>query len=62
MWKHEKVTPTPKVLPVLKIKDLRKIAGTSHYNKLLESFINDYIMKDIANKIDLSHFISNMTF
>ena len=50
MWKHEKVTPTPKVLPVLEIKDLRKIAGTSDYNKLLESFIKDYIMDNIGSK------------
>ena len=56
LWKHEKVTPTPKVIPVLQIKDLRKIAGTSDYNKLLESFIKDYIMEDIGSKIDLSQY------
>ena len=56
LWKHEKVTPTPKVSPVLEIKDLRKISGTSDYNKLLESFIKDYIMEDVGNKIDLSQY------
>ena len=29
MWKYEKVTPLPKVSPVLEIKDLQKISGTS---------------------------------
>ena len=56
IWKLERITPTPKVLPLLEIKDLRKIAGTSDYNKVLESFMKDFIMEDIGNKIDLSQY------
>jgi hypothetical protein len=56
MWKHEIVQPTPKVFPVDDIKQLRKKACTSDYNKVFESFIKDIIMQDIVHKIDLSQY------
>ena len=34
LWKREYVTPVPKIKEPEKIKDVRKIACTSDYNKL----------------------------
>ena len=35
LWKHEWVTPAPKISHPKQIKDLRKISGTSDYSTLL---------------------------
>ena len=56
IWKLEQVKPTPKVMILEEIKDLRKIVCLSDYNKVAESFLKDYIMEDIGNKIDLSQY------
>ena len=56
IWKHERISPTPKCLPLLEIKDLRKIACSSDYSKVLESFMKDFMMEDIGHKIDLSQY------
>ena len=42
IWKHEQVTPTPKCLPAETLKNLRKIACSSDYNKLFEGFIKGW--------------------
>ena len=41
LWKHEWVTPAPKVADPKVIKDLRKISGTSDYSKIYEGFIKE---------------------
>ena len=46
-WKREYVSPVPKVKEPQVIKDVRKIAGTSEYNKLLESFLKDIFIEDV---------------
>ena len=38
------------------MKDLRKISSTSDYSKVFESILKDWIMDDIAPKIDISQF------
>ena len=48
-WKIELVTPMPKV-PPKQLKDLRKIACTSDFSKLFESFLKDWILDDIGEK------------
>ena len=56
LWKHEWVTPAPKVTNPQEISDLRKISCTSDYSKLFESFVKDWIMADISNNIDIGQF------
>ena len=38
------------------LKDVRKVACTSDYNKVLESFMKDWILQDIAGKLDVSQY------
>jgi hypothetical protein len=56
IYKHERVTPVPKVPQPETLKDLRKISCTSDYNKLLEGFLKEYILQDIGHNIDLSQY------
>ena len=56
VWKQEWVTPAPKVLYPKEISELRKISSTSDYSKVFESFIKDWIMEDISEKIDIAQF------
>ena len=56
LWKHEWVTPAPKVTNPKSIADLRKISCTSDYSKLFEGFLKDWIMEDIFDKIDIGQF------
>ena len=56
LWKHEWVTPAPKVTNPQEISDLRKISCTSDYSKLFESFIKDWVMADIMSNIDIGQF------
>ena len=56
LWKHEWVTPAPKVTHPEKITDLRKISCISDFSKLFEGFIKDWIVEDISNKIDLGQY------
>ena len=56
LWKHEWVTPVPKVTNPKVLKDLRKISCTSDFSKLFEGFLKDWILEDISNKIDIGQF------
>ena len=56
LWKQEWVTPVPKISHPIQIKDLRKISGTSDYSKVYEGFLKDWIMEDIADKIDIGQY------
>ena len=56
MWKHEWVTPVPKVTLPKSISDLRKIACTSDYSKIFEGYLKEWIMRDIWEKLDPSQF------
>ena len=52
LWKREYVSPVPKVNEPEVIKDVRKIACTSDYNKLFEGFLKDIMMEDVMPNID----------
>ena len=52
LWKHEFVTPAPKVSNPKTISDLRKISCTSDYSKLFEGFLKDWIVEDISYSLD----------
>jgi hypothetical protein len=52
LWKREWVTPVPKVKDPDLITDVRKIAGTSDFNKVLESCLKDILMQDIYPNMD----------
>ena len=56
LWKHEWVTPAPKISNPQGITDLRKIACTSDYSKLFEKFLKEWIMEDIGKNIDIAQF------
>jgi hypothetical protein len=56
LWKHEWVTPAPKITNPKDITDLRKISCTSDYSKLFEGFLKDWIMEDIWDNIDIAQF------
>ena len=56
LWKHEWVTPAPKIPQPQTISDLRKISCTSDYSKLYEGFLKDWIMEDVSEKIDIGQF------
>ena len=56
LWKHEWVSPVPKITHPKTIQDLRKISCTSDYNKLFEGILKDWILEDISEKIDIGQF------
>ena len=56
LWKHEWVTPAPKISNPQEITDLRKISCTSDYSKLYEGFSKDWIMEDVSANIDIGQF------
>ena len=56
LWKHEWVTPAPKITNPQDITDLRKISCTSHFSKLYEEFLKDWIMEDVSENIDIGQF------
>ena len=58
-WRREWVTPVPKLGPGEELKtcdDVRKVASTSDYSKVFETFLRDWITEDIGNKIDINQF------
>ena len=56
LWKYEWVSPVPKITHPKVIKDLRKIACTSAFNKLFEGILKDWILADISKSIDIGQF------
>ena len=55
-WKHEYVTPVPKVYPPRTTDDLRKISGTKNFSKIYEALLSSYIVEDIASSVDPSQY------
>ena len=58
-WRREWVTPVPKPKAGEGLKtmnDVRKVASTSDYSKVFESFLRDWVTEDIGNKLDLNQF------
>ena len=56
LWKREWICPVPKIPEPKILKDVRKVACTSDYNKVLESFTKDWILQDIGGKLDISQY------
>ena len=56
LWKHEWVSPVPKITNPKVVQDLRKISCTSDYNKLFEGILKDWILEDIFRNIDIGQF------
>ena len=56
LWKHEWVTPAPKISNPQTISDLRKISCTSDSSKVFEGFLKDWIMEDVSENIDIGQF------
>ena len=54
-WKFGQVTPIPKSQPPC-INNLPPIALTSHFSKLAESFMAQWLLKDIEKHIDIYQF------
>ena len=46
----------PKVTHPKNIKDLCKISSTSDYSKIFESFLKDWIIEDVFDKLDVGQF------
>ena len=42
IWKHEYITPAPKVFPPVDADDLRKISGTKNLSKIYEALLSDF--------------------
>ena len=56
LWKHEWVTPAPKVRNPKLMKDLRKISCTSDFSKLYEGYLKEWILEDIQPNLDPSQY------
>ena len=56
LWKHEIITPVPKIFPPEKLKDLRKISGLLNFSKIAEKAIGELIIQDMKPTRDLSQF------
>ena len=56
LWKHEWVTPAAKISEPKQISDMRKIACTSDFSKIYESFLKDWVMEDVCDKIDTGQY------
>ena len=56
LWKREWVSPIPKVKEPQVLKDVRKVASTSDFNKVLEAFTKTYITQGIGHKLDPKQF------
>ena len=58
-WKKEWVTPVPKGKPgqpLKLLKDVRKIASTSDFSKIFESFLVKLIIEDTSHKLSKRQF------
>jgi hypothetical protein len=57
VWKQANVVPVPKVKPAISIEDdLRPISLTPTLSKILESFIGNWIMKQIVMSLNSNQF------
>ena len=59
MWRREWCTPVPKPKDGGDLKtcdDVRKVASTSDFSKIFESFLRGWVTEDIGSKIDINQF------
>ena len=56
-WKLANVTPIPKVTPPTQIdRDLRPISVTPTVSKVLESFVGQWMLQELEDKLDPRHY------
>ena len=55
-WKHEYITPVPKVHPPKTMDDLRKISMTKNLSKVYEALLSTHIINDVASSMDPSQY------
>ena len=56
LWKLQTITPAPKVFPTDKIKQLRPISGLQMFAKMFESFLAEFMVKDMKQRKDPAQF------
>jgi hypothetical protein len=59
MWRREWCTPVPKPKDGGELKtcdDVRKVASTSDFSKIFESFLRGWVTEDIGAKININQF------
>ena len=56
IWKIEQVTPIPKVYPLNKIKQLRKISIFKNFGKISEKIISDLVIEDLRINLEKSQY------
>ena len=56
VWKVEAVTPIPKVLPTVRIENLRNINGLANQNIVTEKIIAELMLSDKKDKLDKSQY------
>ena len=56
IFKHEIVTPVPKVFPPKSVDDLRNISGLITLNKIAEKAIGELMISDMKEKMDPSQY------
>ena len=52
IWKFETITPAPKIYPPEKISQLRKISGLKNFAKICDSFLAEFMTKDMLPHAD----------
>ena len=56
LFKHELVTPVPKVYPPERLKDLRKISGLLNLAKITDKVLGEFLIHDMAPSRDPSQY------
>ena len=56
LFKHELVTPVPKIYPPERLKDLRKISGLLNLSKITDKILGEYLIEDMAPSRDPSQY------
>ena len=56
IYKFESCTPVPKKYPVIKMENMRNIAGLLTADKVLEKLLSELIISDMKDKADVAQF------
>ena len=56
LWKHEIITPAPKVYPPEKLKHLRKISGLVNFSKITDSILSEFLVADMDPTCDKAQY------
>ena len=52
MWKHEIITPVPKIYPPSSIQQLRPISGLMNCAKIMDKLLAEYMISDMGDRFD----------